>query len=50
MQIINRIHEKAFGSDLSIQIQKTSSLTNYLLRITFSCYVFVLGNFVRFFL
>ena len=28
----------------------TSSLTNYLLRITFSSYLLVLGSFVRFFL
>ena len=46
---INRIHEKAFRSDLSTQIKKTSFLTNYLLRITFCCYLFVLGSFVTFF-
>ena len=39
---INRIHEKAFRSALSIQIKKTFPLTNYLLRITFSRYLFVL--------
>ena len=47
---INRIHEIAFRSDLSTQIKKTSPLRNYLLRITFSCYLFVLGKFVSFFL
>ena len=31
-----RMHEKAFRSDLSAQIKKTSPLTNYLVRITFS--------------
>ena len=46
---IKRIHEKAFRSDLSIQIKKTSLLTNYLLRITFYCYLFVFGSFVTFF-
>ena len=45
----NRIYEKVSRSDLSTQINKTSPLTNYLLRITFSCYLFVLCNFVRFF-
>ena len=43
-------HEKAFRSDLSIQIKKPFPSANYLLRITFSCYSFVVGNFVRFFL
>ena len=45
---INRIHEKAFRSDLSTQI-KNFHLTDYLLRIIFSCHLFVLSNFVRFF-
>ena len=47
---IIRIHEKDFRSDLSRQIKKTCLLTNFLLRITFSCYLFVLGSFVTFFL
>ena len=47
---INGIPEKAFRSDLSTQIKKTSPLTNYLLGITFSCYLFVLGSFVTFLL
>ena len=47
---INGIPEKAFRSDLSTQIKKTSRLTNYLLGITFSCYLFVLGSFVTFLL
>ena len=45
---INRIHEKAFRSDLSAQIEKPSSLSNYILQNIFSCYLFVLGNFVTF--
>ena len=45
---VNRIHEKDFRSDSSTQIN--FPLTNYLPRITFSCCLFVLGNFVRFFL
>ena len=32
-----------------MKVKKTSSLTNYL-RIAFSCYLFVLGSFARFFL
>ena len=43
---ISGIHEKVFKSDLTTQIKNTSTLT--LLRITFFCYLFVLGNFVRF--
>ena len=35
---INRTHEIAFRSDLSTQMKITSPLTNYLLRITLSCY------------
>ena len=38
----NRIHEIAFRLDLSTQIKKTPLLTNYSLRITFSCYLLVL--------
>ena len=45
---VNVIHEKAL-SNFSKQIKNASALTNYLLRITFSCYLFVLGGFVRFF-
>ena len=44
---INRIYEKTFRSNLSTQ--KTSPLTNYLLPVTFCCYLLELGNFVRFF-
>ena len=39
---VKRIHEKAFRSDLSTQIKNTSPLANYLLRITFFCYLLVL--------
>ena len=46
---INIIHKKAFRSDLSTHIKKSSSLTNYLLPITISCYLFVLGSLVRLF-
>ena len=46
---INGIHEIAFGSDLSTQIKSTSPLTNYIIGIISSCYLFVLGSFVRFF-
>ena len=44
---INRIYEKNFRSDLSTQ-KKPSPLANYLLPVTFCCYLFVLANFVRF--
>ena len=47
---INRIHEKAFTSDLSIEMKKTSPLMNYFLGITFFCYLSVHGSFVRFLL
>ena len=47
---INKIYEKAFGSELSTQTKKTFPLTNFLLRITFSYYLFVLGSFVILFL
>ena len=42
---INRIYEK--NSDQTCLHKKTSPLTNYLLPVTFCCYLFVLGNFVR---
>ena len=48
--VINRIHEKSFRSDLSTQVKKDSPLTNYLLQIAFSFYLFVLGSFATFFL
>ena len=35
---INIVHEKAFRSALSTQIEKPSPLRNYLPGITFSCY------------
>ena len=43
---INRVHEKAFRSDLSTQIKYTSPLTNYLLGITLFCYLFVLEQII----
>ena len=48
-QAVNRIHEKLFQIRLVYTNEKTF-LTNYLLRITFSCYLFILGSFVTFFL
>ena len=49
---INRIHETAFSFQIRLVYtnKKTSPLTNYLLRITFSCYVLVFRFFLRFFL
>ena len=46
---INRIdeNEKAFRLDLSRQIKNTSPFTNYFLRITFFCYLFLFRIFVR---
>ena len=41
---------KNFQIKLVYTNKKTFSLTNYLLRITFFCYLFVLGTFVTFFL
>ena len=38
---INRIYDK--------NLKKPYPLTNYLLPVTFCCYLFVLANFARFF-
>ena len=48
--IINRIHEKAFRSDLSTRIKKSSSVGKQLLRISFPRYLFVPLSFVTCFL
>ena len=40
--------KKLHRSDLSTQ-KKLSPLTSYLLPVTFCCYLFALGNFVKFF-
>ena len=47
---INRIHEKAFRSDLSTQIKKSSSVGKHLLRISFPRYLFVPLSFITCFL